>query len=216
LIGRRGRLLFCRPHGLVGQCANDDPLWIDIAQARCPVLDPAVSIHRSFLWTAHLSQCGMRYIAPAAVSCGHLAPITAFGGSQEYDLSACRELTMVATHGTELIQDTAVRLAAGTTVPCANLLQVGLEYRTNKNAFPKVDRVRPSHQTLAIPRFGLVSAVIWPAEPAVIEYFSQFLDDSRRRAERYQSRDAQRHSRRVYGVAWFSRTIPPGAAAPGR
>ena len=56
--------------------------------------------------------------------------------------------------------------------------------------------VSPSHQTLANLRFGLVSAVIGPAEP-VIEYSSQFLDDSLRRAERYQSRDAQRHSRGV-------------------
>jgi len=55
-----------------------------------------------------------------------------------------------------------------------------------------------------------VSAVIGPAEPAEIEYFSQFLDDSRHRAERYQSREAQRHSRDVLpgsvvqsnGLAW--------------
>ena len=92
--------------------------------------------------------------------------------------------------------------------------------RTNKRPFPKGDSVFPSHQTLANPRFGLVSARITPSGWVEIVQFSQFLDDSQHRAERYQSRDAQRHSRRVYGVSWFSRTVPPqaapGAAAPGR
>jgi hypothetical protein len=36
----------------------------------------------------------------------------------------------------------------------------GVYMRTNKNPFPKVDRVRPSHPTVANPRFGAVSAVI--------------------------------------------------------
>jgi len=40
------------------------------------------------------------------------------------------------------------------------------EYKTNKRPFPKVDRVSPSHQTVAKPRFSVVSAVIGPSGPA--------------------------------------------------
>mgnify|MGYP001816646219 CR=1 FL=1 len=73
----------------------------------------------------------------------------------------------------------------------------GVYMRTNKNPFPKVDRVRPSHPTVANPRFGAVSARITPCGWVEIVQFSRFLDDSPHRAERCQSRDAQRHSRRV-------------------
>ena len=52
------------------------------------------------------------------------------------------------------------------------------EYRTNKRPFPKVDRVRPSHPTVANPRFGVVSARIAPSGPVEIVQFSQFLDNS--------------------------------------
>jgi len=68
------------------------------------------------------------------------------------------------------------------------------EYRTNENPFPKVDRVRPSHPTVANPRFGAVSGRITPSGWVEIVQFSQFLDDSWLWAERHRNRDARRRS----------------------
>ena len=73
----------------------------------------------------------------------------------------------------------------------------GVYMRTNKNPFPKVDRVRPSHPTVANPRFGAVSARIARSGSVEIRQFNQFLDNSWLWAERHRSRDARRHSRDV-------------------
>jgi len=68
------------------------------------------------------------------------------------------------------------------------------EYRTNKNPFPKVDRVRPGHPTVANPRFGTVSARISPCGWVEIVQFRQLLDDSWLWAECHRNRNARRRS----------------------